>query len=115
MSAVVIRDALGVIGGAKGYIGVAPSKAVAPYFVVNRVSGSRDVALAGPTGGRAGVYQVDSYAATYTDADRLAGAAADLMAEQQDKFTLGGVDELPDDFDSAAGLFRISVEFSVQF
>ncbi|WP_186058874.1 hypothetical protein [Burkholderia gladioli] len=115
MSAVVIRDALGVIGSAKGYIGVAPSKAVAPYFVVSRVSGSLDMALSGPTGGKARVYQVDFYAATYTDADRLADTAVDLMAEQQDRFTLGGVDELPDDFDSAAGLFRVSMEFSVQF
>nr|WP_202118536.1 hypothetical protein [Burkholderia pseudomallei] len=103
------------IGGAKGYLGVAPAKAPAPYFVVTRVHGALDMALAGLTGGRSGSYQIDCYASTFTDADRLADLAVDRAMSAQDLFLVGGVDELPDDYSADTGLFRISLEFSVAF
>lgn len=115
MSAIVIRDALQGVGGATGYLGIAPQKAQAPYFVVTRVHGELDMALAGPTGGRSGSYQVDCYAQTFTDADRLADLAIDRAMSVQDRFSIGGVDELPDDYSQDTGLFRISLELSVEF
>ncbi|ARK91064.1 hypothetical protein [Burkholderia pseudomallei] len=115
MSTIVIRDALQGIGGAKGYIGVAPPKAQAPYFVVTRVHGELDMSLFGPTGGRSGSFQVDCYAPTFTDADRLADLAVDRAMSVQDQFSVGGVDELPDDYLADTGLFRISLELSVAF
>lgn len=115
MSAIVIRDALQGIGGAKGYLGIAPTKAPAPYFVVTRVHGALDIAFAGATGGRSGSYQVDFHAPTYTDADRLADLAIDRATSVQDVFSVGAVDELPDDYASDTGLFRVSLEFSVEF
>lgn len=115
MSAIIIRDALQGIGGAKGYLGVAPEKAPAPYFVVTRVHGALDMALAGLTGGRSGSYQIDCYAPTFTDADRLADLAVDRAMSVQDRFSVGGVDELPDDYSEDTGLFRISLELSVEF
>ncbi|AOK47396.1 hypothetical protein WT60_11485 [Burkholderia sp. MSMB617WGS] len=115
MSTIIIRDALQGIGGAKGYIGVAAPKAQAPYFVVARVHGALDMTLAGPTGGRSGSYQVDCYASTFTDADRLADLAVDRAMSAQDQFSVGGVDELPDDYSPDTGLFRVCLEISVEF
>ncbi|SMG00334.1 hypothetical protein [Burkholderia singularis] len=115
MSTIVVRDALQGIGGAKGYINVAPPKAQTPYFVVTRVHGEFDMSLAGPTGGHSGSYQVDFYAQTFTDADRIATLAIDRATSVQDKFSVGEIDELPDDFQEDTGLFRISLEFSVEF
>ncbi|KGX48027.1 DUF3168 domain-containing protein [Burkholderia pseudomallei] len=114
MSAIVIRDAIGTVGVAKGYIGVAGSKAQSPYYVVFRVSGARDMALVGATGGKSGMFQIDVYASTYTEADAIADQVID-RASSSGKFAVGGVSELPDDFSSDTGDFRVSLELSVQF
>lgn len=110
----MIRDAIGTIGEAKGYVAVASSKATAPYYVVSRVSGARDMALGGATGGKSGAFQIDVYAKTYTDADALADQVID-RASTRGLFSVGGVDELPDDYSSDTGDFRVSLEISVQF
>ncbi|MCA8320072.1 hypothetical protein [Burkholderia cepacia] len=114
MSALIIRDAIGVVGAAKGYVTVAGSKAQSPYYVVSRVSGGRDMALGGATGGKSGMYQIDVYASTYTEADAIADQVID-RASSSGKFAVGGISELPDDFSSDTGDFRVSLELSVQF
>ncbi|KAB1593805.1 DUF3168 domain-containing protein [Burkholderia cepacia] len=114
MSTLIIRDAIGAIGTAKGYVTVAPSTAKSPYYVVSRVSGALDMAIGGATGGKSGAFQIDVYAKTYTDADALADQVID-RASTSGKFSVGGVDELPDDFSSETGDFRVSLEISVQF
>ncbi|HIE5947129.1 TPA: hypothetical protein ACXN34_005898 [Burkholderia cepacia] len=114
MSALIIRDAIGVVGAAKGYVTVAGSKAQSPYYVVSRVSGGRDMALGGATGGKSGMYQIDVYASTYTEADAIADQVID-RASSSGKFAVGGISELPDDFSSDTGDFRMSLEVSVQF
>ncbi|KVC29301.1 DUF3168 domain-containing protein [Burkholderia pseudomultivorans] len=114
MSALVVRDAIGSVGSAKGYVGVAGSKAQSPYYVVSRVSGERDIALGGATGGKSGVFQIDVYASTYTEADAIADRVID-RASSSGMFAVGGVSELPDDFSSDTGDFRVSLEISVQF
>ena len=114
MSALIIRDAIGVVGAAKGYVTVAGSKAQSPYYVVSRVSGGRDMALGGATGGKSGMYQIDVYASTYTEADAIADQVID-RASSSGKFAVGGISELPDDFSSDTGEFRVSLEVSVQF
>jgi len=114
LSTLVIRDAIGVIGTAKGYVAVAPTKATSPYYVVSRVSGARDMAIGGVTGGKAGAFQIDVYAKTYTDADALADQVID-RASTSGQFSVGGIDELPDDYSSDTGDFRVSLEISVQF
>ncbi|KVH55280.1 MULTISPECIES: DUF3168 domain-containing protein [Burkholderia] len=114
MSALIIRDAIGVVGAAKGYVTVAGSKAQSPYYVVSRVSGGRDMALGGATGGKSGMYQIDVYASTYTEADAIADQVID-RASSSGKFAVGGISELPDDFSSDTGDFRVSLEVSVQF
>ncbi|MEY1590707.1 hypothetical protein AB3K92_17895 [Burkholderia sp. Bmkn7] len=114
MSALIIRDAIGVVGAAKGYVTVAGSKAQSPYYVVSRVSGGRDMALGGATGGKSGMYQIDVYASTYTEADVIADQVID-RASSSGKFAVGGISELPDDFSSDTGDFRVSLELSVQF
>ncbi|KWI55759.1 hypothetical protein WM06_08035 [Burkholderia cepacia] len=114
MSALIVRDAIGVVGAAKGYVTVAGSKAQSPYYVVSRVSGGRDMALGGATGGKSGMYQIDVYASTYTEADAIADQVID-RASSSGKFAVGGISELPDDFSSDTGDFRVSLEISVQF
>ncbi|WP_334011856.1 hypothetical protein [Burkholderia cepacia] len=114
MSALIIRDAIGVVGAAKGYVTVAGSKSQSPYYVVSRVSGGRDMALGGATGGKSGMYQIDVYASTYTEADAIADQVID-RASSSGKFAVGGISELPDDFSSDTGDFRVSLEVSVQF
>lgn len=114
MSALVIRDAIGAVGTVKGYVSVASSKAMAPYYVVSRVSGARDMALGGATGGKSGAFQIDVYAKTYTDADAIADQVIE-RASTSGRFSVGGVDELPDDYSSDTGDFRVSLEISVQF
>ena len=114
MSALIIRDAIGVVGAAKGYVTVAGSKAQSPYYVVSRVSGGRDMALGGATGGKSGMYQIDVYASTYTEADAIADQVID-RASSSGKFAVGGISELPDDFSSDTGDFRVSLEVSVEF
>ncbi|MDN7773661.1 hypothetical protein [Burkholderia orbicola] len=114
MSALIIRDAIGVVGAAKGYVTVAGSKAQSPYYVVSRVSGGRDMALGGATGGKSGMYQIDVYASTYTEADAIADQVID-RASSSGKFAVGAISELPDDFSSDTGDFRVSLEVSVQF
>jgi hypothetical protein len=114
MSALIIRDAIRVVGAAKGYVTVAGSKAQSPYYVVSRVSGGRDMALGGATGGKSGMYQIDVYASTYTEADAIADQVID-RASSSGKFAVGGISELPDDFSSDTGDFRVSLEVSVQF
>ncbi|KWD49672.1 hypothetical protein WL67_20755 [Burkholderia ubonensis] len=114
MSALVVRNAIGTVGDAKGYVAVASSTAKSPYYVVSRVSGARDIALGGPTGGKSGAFQIDVYASTYTEADALADQVID-RASSSGEFSVGGVGELPDDFSSATGDFRVSIEISVQF
>ncbi|RQZ50926.1 DUF3168 domain-containing protein [Burkholderia sp. Bp9099] len=114
MSTLVVRDAIGTVGAAKGYVGVAGSKAVSPYYVVSRVSGERDMALGGATGGKSGMFQIDVYARTYTEADAIADQVID-RASSSGKFAVGGVSELPDDFSNDSGDFRVSLEISVQF
>ncbi|MGU7780529.1 hypothetical protein [Burkholderia sp. PU8-34] len=114
MSALVIRNAIGTVGVAKGYVAVAGSKAQSPYYVVSRVSGARDIALGGETGGKSGAFQIDVYASTYTAADALADQVID-RASSSGQFAVGGISELPDDFSSDTGDFRVSLEISVQF
>jgi hypothetical protein len=114
VSTVAIRDAIGSIGAAKGYVTVAPSKAKSPYYVVSRVTGARDMALGGPTGGKSGAFQIDVYASTYTEADALADQVIE-RASTSGQFSVGGIDELPDDYSSDTGDFRVSLEISVQF
>ncbi|KOE23086.1 DUF3168 domain-containing protein [Burkholderia multivorans] len=114
MSALTIRDAIGIVGGAKGYVSVASSAAQSPYYVVSRVSGTRDMALGGATGGKSGMFQIDVYAKTYTEADSLADQIIDRAASTG-KFSVGGIDELPDDYSADTGDFRVSLEISVQF
>ncbi|WP_175980956.1 DUF3168 domain-containing protein [Burkholderia sp. BCC1630] len=114
MSTVIVRNAIGTVGAAKGYIAVAPDKATSPYYVVSRVSGARDVALGGATGGKSGAFQIDIYASTYTEADALADQVIE-RASSSDEFTVGAFDELPDDYSSDSGDFRVSLEISVQF
>ncbi|WP_419689144.1 hypothetical protein ACN22W_20140 [Burkholderia theae] len=114
MSALVIRNAIGVVGAAKGYVGVAPATAKSPYYVVSRVSGVRDIAIGGPTGGKSGVFQIDTYASTYTEADALADQVID-RASSTGEFSVGGVSDLPDDHSSDSGDFRVSLEISVEF
>ncbi|MBZ5793915.1 hypothetical protein K8353_27690 [Burkholderia contaminans] len=114
MSALVIRDAIGTVGAAKGYVAVAGSKATSPYYVVSRVSGERDMALGGATGGKSGMFQIDVYASTYAEADAIADQVID-RASSRGKFAVGGISELPDDFSSDTGDFRVSLEISVQF
>ncbi|RQZ27312.1 DUF3168 domain-containing protein [Burkholderia sp. Bp9017] len=114
MSALAVRDAIGTVGVAKGYVGVAGSKAVSPYYVVSRVSGERDMALGGVTGGKSGMFQIDVYASTYTEADSIADQVID-RASSSGRFAVGGISELPDDFSSDTGDFRVSLEISVQF
>ncbi|RQU96637.1 hypothetical protein [Burkholderia cenocepacia] len=114
MSTLIIRDAIGVVGAAKGYLAVAGAKAQSPYYVVSRVSGGRDMALGGTTGGKSGMYQIDVYASTYTEADAIADLLID-RASSSGKFAVGGISELPDDFSSDTGDFRVSLEVSVQF
>jgi len=114
LSALVIRDAIGTVGAAKGYVAVASSKATAPYYVVSRVSGSRDMALGGATGGKSGAFQIDIYASTYTEADSLADQVIERVSSRGD-FSVGAVDELPDDYSSDTAGFRVSLEISVQF
>ncbi|ERJ35092.1 hypothetical protein L810_2236 [Burkholderia sp. AU4i] len=98
----------------RGYVTVAGSKAQSPYYVVSRVSGGRDMALGGATGGKSGMYQIDVYASTYTEADAIADQVID-RASSSGKFAVGGISELPDDFSSDTGDFRVSLEISVQF
>ncbi|KUZ33580.1 hypothetical protein [Burkholderia territorii] len=114
MSALVIRNAIGTVSAAKGYVGAAAATAKSPYYVVSRVSGSRDIAIGGATGGKSGVYQIDVYASTYTDADGLADRVID-RAYAAEQFSVGGVNDLPDDFSSESGDFRVSLEISVEF
>ncbi|HEF4773666.1 tail completion protein gp17 [Burkholderia multivorans] len=114
MSALIIRDAIGIVGGAKGYVSVAGSTAQSPYYVVSRVSGTRDMALGGATGGKSGMFQIDVYAKTYTEADSLADQIIDRV-ESTGMFSVGGVSDLPDDYSSDTGVFRVSLEISVQF
>ncbi|WGS46802.1 hypothetical protein LFL97_31815 [Burkholderia sp. JSH-S8] len=113
MSALVIRNVIGTIGAAKGYVAVA-SSAKSPYYVVSRVSGQRDMAIGGATGGKSGAFQIDVYASTYTEADAIADQIID-RASTSGSFSVGGVSELPDDYSSDTGDFRVSVEISVQF
>ncbi|WP_414451289.1 DUF3168 domain-containing protein [Burkholderia sp. 22PA0099] len=115
MSTVVIRDVLAGLAGGKGFIGLAPAGTAAPYFVVSLVSGDREMALGGLTGGRSGSYQVDFYAATYAAADSMADQACDLMGAATAQFSLGAVTDLPDDYSSVDKTFRVSLEFGVQF
>ncbi|WP_175831520.1 hypothetical protein [Burkholderia cepacia] len=114
MSALVIRNAIGTVGAAKGYVGAAAAAAKSPYYVVSRVSGARDMAIGGATGGKSGVFQVDIYASTYTDADALADKVID-RAYTAEQFSVGGVNDLPDDYSSDSGDFRVSLEISVEF
>lgn len=114
MSTVIIRNAIGIVGAAKGYVTVAPDKAKSPYYVVSRVSGARDMALGGVTGGKSGAFQIDIYASTYTEADALADQVIE-RASSRGEFSVGGVDELPDDYSNDSGDFRVSLEISVQF
>ncbi|KGB99728.1 DUF3168 domain-containing protein [Burkholderia cepacia] len=114
MSALIVRDAIGSVGNAKGYVGVAGSKAQSPYYVVSQVSGERDIALGGVTGGKSGMFQIDVYASTYTEADAIADQVIG-QASSSGRFAVGGVSELPDDFSSDTGDFRVSLEISVQF
>ncbi|AFQ50445.1 DUF3168 domain-containing protein [Burkholderia cepacia] len=113
MSALVIRNAIGKLGDATGYVSVA-TNAKSPYYVVSRVSGARDIAIGGATGGKSGVFQIDAYASTYTEADALADQVIE-RASSRDEFSVGAVDELPDDYSSDSGDFRVSLEISVQF
>ncbi|ACT83022.1 hypothetical protein gp9 [Burkholderia phage KS9] len=114
MSALVVRNAIGSVGAAKGYAGAAATGAKSPYYVVSRVSGARDMAIGGATGGKSGVYQIDAYASTYTDADALADRVIE-RAYAAEQFSVGGVNDLPDDYSSDSGDFRVSLEISVEF
>ncbi|VWC91507.1 gp10 [Burkholderia lata] len=72
------------------------------------------MALDGVTGGKSGMFQVDVYAKTYTDADSLVDQIIDRTSSSG-QFDVGGISELPDDFSSDTGDFRLSIELSVQF
>lgn len=113
MSALIVRNAIGTVGAAKGYTGVAVG-AKSPYYVVSRVSGARDIAIGGATGGKSGVFQIDVYASTYTEADALADQVID-RASTSGQFAVGAVSDLPDDHSSESGDFRVSLEISVEF
>ncbi|MGY6240748.1 hypothetical protein ACW910_25220 (plasmid) [Burkholderia ambifaria] len=113
MSALIVRNAIGVIGAAKGYVAAAAA-AKSPYYVVSRVSGARDMAIGGATGGKSGVFQIDVYASTYTEADALADRVID-RAYAAGQFSVDGVSELPDDYSNESGDFRVSLEISVEF
>ena len=60
------------------------------------------------------MFQIDVYASTYTEADALADQVID-QASSTGQFDVGGISELPDDFSSDTGDFRVSLELSVQF
>jgi hypothetical protein len=113
VSALIVRNAIGVIGAAKGYVAAAAA-AKSPYYVVSRVSGARDMAIGGATGGKSGVFQIDVYASTYTEADALADRVID-RAYAAGQFSVGEVSELPDDYSNESGDFRVSLEVSVEF
>ena len=114
MSALIVRNTIGTVGVAKGYVSVASSTAKSPYYVVSRVSGERDMALGGVTGGKSGMFQIDVYAKTYTEADSLVDQIIN-RSSSSGQFDVGGISELPDDYSSDTGDFRLSIELSVQF
>ena len=83
------------LAGGRVFPGVAPPNTSTPYVTYTRVSGSRDWALAGPSGALRASVQVNAWARTPKEAAQIMEEAFALLSRGGQDFQCTGVDDVP--------------------
>ena len=96
------------------YFGVAPEDAAQPRLIIQTVSGAAGFTLAGWDGSSDLTIQLDAWGESYLQAITLAGQAFTAMTTDDEDFTTGSADRLPDAFESDTKLHSVSWEYTLQ-
>ena len=106
-----------VAGGRRHWVR-APQAAARPFIVLNRISGTRDYTMQGPSGYVQSRVQVDVYAETYTSAKATARQAIAALSGVRTGSVLGVFldaerDLTSEDAGTVKHLFRVSLDFNI--
>lgn len=91
-----------------------------PAVVFNRITGARDMTMAGPSGTAESLVQIDCYGETYAATKAVANAVRGVLSGYRG--TVGGVEVLgvfleserdSFDADATAKIYRVSMDFTV--